>query len=501
MSYFKDFKFEKGYDWELTYTGSGKDVVISEDIISQAGEDTKIRFLSDCEQIESISIPKNVKSVYFGMFYRDENLKKITVDEQNKYLASKDGVLFNKDMTQLIKAPVMMTGEYIVPESVTVICCYAFQKSKLSKIVLPDNLTKIERSAFERCENLTSISIPEGVEEIEEGTFQLTSNVKEFEFKGNTKITSIYRDDARHLEELLIREYFDHYSEGFLLQEVKTFSKLEENRQRFIAACKLGKFSKILDYLISTKPQTEVKKGTFKVNDLSDTEVEIKKYIGEEENIQIPSEINGKKVVSIGEKAFNDNYYCINVQIPDGVAQIKDNAFKNCVSLEKITIPESCKTFGKSVFEECKLLTDVNIPNGVTEIPEKAFYNCISLEKLDLPQTVERIKAEGLKNCSSLVDFELPSNIYALDKEALYGCGFNHGEVPEGEWGYGLREFTMPESLKKISSAGETMFARYPVAKDKFGVFEYKIKLRVVKGSSAHKYAVKNHIRFVFVGD
>ena len=86
MSDFKDFKFQKGYDWELTYNGSDKDVVIPEELIAQAGEDAEIRFLSDCEQIESISIPKNVKSILLGMFYRNENLKKITVDEQNKYL-------------------------------------------------------------------------------------------------------------------------------------------------------------------------------------------------------------------------------------------------------------------------------------------------------------------------------------------------------------------------------------------------------------------------------
>lgn len=495
-----DFTFEKHYDWELKYNGQDKDVVIPEELIAQAGEDAEIRFLSDCEQIESISIPKNVKSIWFGTFYGYKNLNKITVDGKNKYLSSKDGVLFSKDMTQLIKAPTMMTGEYIVPQSVTTICMNAFRKSKLSKIILPDNLIEIKDYAFNGCTELTSISIPASVEEINESTFGYTPNAKEFEFKGNTKIVSMYPDNTiGHLEELLIREYIDEFSEEFLLHYIKIFPEIDENRQRFIAACKLGKFPKILDYLISTKSQTKVRKGTFKANDLTDTEVEIKKYIGKEENIQIPSEINGKKVVSIGEKAFNDNCYCVNVQVPDGVTEIKASAFKNCVSLEKVTIPEGCKTLGKSVFEQCKLLTDVNIPEGVTEIPEKAFYNCISIKNLDLPQTVERIKAEGLKNCSGLVDFELPSNIYALDKEALYNCGFNHGEVPEGEWGYGLREFTMPESLKKISSAGETMFARYPAAQDKFGVFEYKIKLRVVKGSSAHKYAMKNHIRFVFV--
>lgn len=43
------------------------------------------------------------------------------------------------------------------------------------------------------------------------------------------------------------------------------------------------------------------------------------------------------------------------------------------------------------------------------------------------------------------------------------------------------------------------MFAQYAAAQDQFGVFEYKIKLRVVKGSTAHKYAVKHHIRFTFM--
>ena len=495
----QDFTFKPGYDWSLTYNGSGPDVVIPEELIAQAGDAAEIRLLSDCKQIERVFIPKNVKSIWLGVFYGDDNLQQFTVDPENPFLTSKDGVLFSKDMTKLIKAPVQMTGEYVVPESVTTICIHAFRKSTLRKVVLPAQLKEIECYAFEQCDNLTSIAIPASVEELEENVFQCTTNVQEFVFEGDTKITSIYGEDAKHLEELLMRQYFDHYAEGFLLQYVKTFDKLDKNRQRFIAACKLGHFPEILDYLIRTKPQTKTRKGTFRVTELSDTEVELKKYSGKEEKIQIPSEINGKKVVSIGEGAFCNNMDCVEVQIPDGVTQLKAKAFQNCISLERVQIPNTCQTFGASVFEGCKLLTQVNLPDGVTELPEKAFYECISLKKLDLPQTVERIGAQALKNCSSLVDFVLPTQIHTLDKEALYHCGFNHGEKPEDEWGYSFREFTMPESLKKISSAGDTMFAQYAAAQDQFGVFEYKIKLRVVKGSTAHKYAVKHHIRFTFM--
>ena len=93
----------------------------------------------------------------------------------------------------------------------------------------------------------------------------------------------------------------------------------------------------------------------------------------------------------------------------------------------------------------------------------------------------------------------LPDGLLSLGKESLYGCGFNHGPVPEGGWGYGLKEFYIPASVKQIDDGGSGIFACYPKAQELFGVFEPKMMLKVVRGSVAHRYASKKKIRFTFV--
>ena len=53
----------------------------------------------------------------------------------------------------------------------------------------------------------------------------------------------------------------------------------------------------------------------------------------------------------------------------------------------------------------------------------------------------------------------------------------------------------MPERITKISDGGQGQFACYAADRNKADSYEYKIKLKVKKGSEAHKYALKNKIR------
>lgn len=139
------------------------------------------------------------------------------------------------------------------------------------------------------------------------------------------------------------------------------------------------------------------------------------------------------------------------------------------------------------------------MPKGITEIQSRTFCDCVSLESLVLPEGLVKIDDEALKSCESLNDLTLPDGLKYLGKECLYGCGFNHGPVPEGGWGYGLKEFYIPASVIQISGRGDGLFARYPKAQELFGVFEPKMMLKVVRGSVAHRYASKMKIRFEFV--
>ncbi|MGN1162657.1 MAG: leucine-rich repeat protein, partial [Christensenellales bacterium] len=75
-------------------------------------------------------------------------LQNINVDSNNPVFSSKDGVLFNAAQTKIISFPAGRTGEYVMPESVTVVGEAAFMLSKLSIITVSTSLEEIQDYAF-----------------------------------------------------------------------------------------------------------------------------------------------------------------------------------------------------------------------------------------------------------------------------------------------------------------------------------------------------------------
>jgi len=88
------------------------------------------------------------------------DLTNITVHPDNPAYASDDGVLFNKDRTELLIFPRGRQGDYVIPESVIKIKGFAFRYCiGLTSIVIPRSVKKIEKNAFADCHNLTAITV------------------------------------------------------------------------------------------------------------------------------------------------------------------------------------------------------------------------------------------------------------------------------------------------------------------------------------------------------
>ncbi len=150
--------------------------------------------------------------------------------------------------------------------------------------------------------------------------------------------------------------------------------------------------------------------GDLEYSVLGDGTVEITDYNGSAEKVDIPAEIDGKSVTSIGGYAFSDCESIINITIPSSVTKIGWYTFNNCLKLTSIKIPNNVTEIGGYAFSNCSKLTSITMPNNVTEIGWYAFKNCKSLTSIKIPSSVISIGDPAFYGCSSLISINVTAD-------------------------------------------------------------------------------------------
>lgn len=207
----------------------------------------------------------------------------------------------------------------------------------------------------------------------------------------------------------------------------------------------------------------------------------IKKYNGNDAVVNIPSEINGTPVTTIGNAAFRDSSVT-SVTIPASVTEIGANAFAGCTNLTSVTyggdwsnltiqsgnpaVEDAAKdAANEQLFDfaftpdntavivtnyKCKgtaadvtipscykgkpvtainnaafpnsAVTSVTIPDSVTSIPDAAFVNCSQLTNISIPNSVTYIGFSAFDGCASLKSITLPSSLRTIGNSAFADC-------------------------------------------------------------------------------
>ena len=165
---FDDLSVEKNgltYDYYFDYyqaseyNGTATTLTIPDTVngfpVSQLGDD----LLWHNSTVKTLNLPASIKSMYYNAF-NSSTLATITIDN-NPYWSSSNDVLYNNDMSALVKyPPAKDVSSYTFPSSVMYIekCAFSWC-TKLKNIVIPETVRNISEDAFFWCPNLSSVTI------------------------------------------------------------------------------------------------------------------------------------------------------------------------------------------------------------------------------------------------------------------------------------------------------------------------------------------------------
>lgn len=151
--------------------------------------------------------------------------------------------------------------------------------------------------------------------------------------------------------------------------------------------------------------------------------------------IEIPGEILGFPMRTVGARAFVECPFLEEVRIADGVEILEPNAFSACPQLTKVFMGDSVSLIGRNAFFECKYLYCVELSPSLREIDNRAFFGCTGLRDIYLPDGIERIGDQAFYGCTKLKSIHIPLALKELKRSAFENCrSLDHIFVERGSY-------------------------------------------------------------------
>ncbi|MBR5240274.1 MAG: leucine-rich repeat domain-containing protein [Clostridia bacterium] len=125
------------------------------------------------------------------------------------------------------------------------------------------------------------------------------------------------------------------------------------------------------------------------------------------------------------------------VYIADGITKIPHFAFKECVNLETVRLPDTLETIGLSAFRDCLNLQEISLPEGLTQIDYWAFSCCNSLKEITIPGTIKHLDNYAFQGCENLERIIISEGVETIGFDVFEDC-------------VNLQSVVFPTSLKEI---------------------------------------------------
>lgn len=387
--------------------------------------------------IYTVNIPASVKHIGELAFTGAECVKAINVDSKNPVFSSKNGILFNKDKTELIACSnIGILKSYTIPSTVKIIARYAFFSTNIDSIIIPKSVTNISDYAFYGSD-VSTMQIPDSVKVIGDGAFlncnwltclSVGNGVQKIgkeAFKGCTNLESITLNSAGDIIKT------DTFRECKALKSITIPKGVKTIETRAFFEC-------------SNLESVTISDG---VKNIDGAFYECKSLT----NVTLPDSVT----------SMVETFFCCesltSVTIPNGVKNI-DYSFQGCTNLSDVTIPDSVTSMVGSFFG-CKSLTEVIIPNGITNIND-AFKGCSNITSMTIPDSVTDM-SQAFYECSSLTAIKIPDGVKNIDNSFNSCTKLSSVTIPDSVTSMcgafqgceSLTEVTIPNGVTKMNQA------------------------------------------------
>ncbi len=297
-------------------------------------------------------------------------------------------------------------------------------KSFLTYIKLPMNLTKIDAKLFVGCSHLTgTLQIPASCTVVGDSAFY-EIGIENLSFDGATIIGKNAFENCYKLENVTFAENIIVGDSAFFASPIKNV--------------RIKRGMSIRTNAFNTLEEAVIEDGTLNLEDKALGRLKRLAFEGTVNSIgeivctdevfanNIQTWLNlpfiGKGPMQPTTRLFFDNNEVVNVIIPENVKTIRPYAFYNCKSLASIQFPVGIKDIKEGAFSNCESLVSVSLPNGIKVIESSTFDNCRSLSTLSLSTSLDSIKNNAFANCENLLSFEMPSKVTYIGEEAFINC-------------------------------------------------------------------------------
>ena len=402
-----------------TYTfGDGVEEIYASNAISPTG--TPFSQNNFVGNLKKLILPKSLKE--FSRVIRDvlDNLEAFEVKDGNQYLKDDgNGVLQSADGSTLLLYPIgKQDASYTVPDEVTTIQEFCFQRSKFSNLDL-NNVTELEDAAINYCYYIPSLDLGK-VTTVGAAAINACTNLQTITIPATlTELKDGAVTSCTRLKEYIVKEGNPNYSsdDGVL------YSAIKEDGTR----------DKLLLYPIGKTDETYTIPADFKVKEIAQAAFQSALIT----SINIPSTVE-----KIGVRAFNNSYKLeeITFESPSSLTEIEMNAFSSTTNLKSFTWPEGVDVIPVGCFQSGGL-ENLIVPDNVTSIENLAFYNS-KLQTIEIGKGVTSIGNNAFMYAPlTEIVFDEKSSVTEIHGNAFATCP--------------LTTITLPSSLQTLGITGE----------------------------------------------